>query len=80
MQQNITEEFVKVESVFVRHRNTLMIKGCFTSIYTDYYLHLMQHALRYPEELDSNLKDAMADRIAEYLDHNDRRRKPKLRH
>ena len=60
MNQNITEEFVKVESVFVRHRNTLMIKGCFTPIYTDYYLHLMQHALRYTEELDSKLKDAMA--------------------
>lgn len=60
MNQNITEEFVKIESVFVRHRNTLMIKGCFTSIYTDYYLHLMQHALRHTEELDSKLKDAMA--------------------
>ena len=60
MNQNITEEFIQVESVFVRHRNTLMIKGCFTSIYTDYYLHLMQHDLRYAEELDSNLKDAMA--------------------
>ena len=60
MKKEITEEFIKVDSVFVRHRNALMIRGCFTTIYTDYYLHLMQHDLRYPEELDSKLKDAMA--------------------
>ena len=60
MKKEITEEFIKVDSVFVRHRNALMIRGSFTTIYTDYYLHLMQHDLRYPEELDSKLKDAMA--------------------
>jgi molecular chaperone Hsp33 len=37
-----------------------MVRGGFPPIYTDYYLHLMQHGLRYPEHLDTTLKDAMA--------------------
>ncbi|MFT3992557.1 MAG: Hsp33 family molecular chaperone HslO [Luteolibacter sp.] len=54
------EEFTKIESLFVRHRNALVVRGQFTPVYTDYYLHLMQHGLRYPAELDQMLKDALA--------------------
>ena len=36
------EEYTKIESIFVRHRNALVLRGQFTPIYTDYYLHLMQ--------------------------------------
>jgi len=54
------EEFTTIESIFVRHRNALVLRGQFTPIYTDYYLHLMQHGLRYPGELDQMLKDALA--------------------
>lgn len=53
-------EFTKIESIFVRHRNALMVRGQFTPIFTDYYLHLMEHKLRHKEELDSRLKDLMA--------------------
>jgi len=60
MEHELSEEFAGVESIFVRHRNVLMIRGHFPPIYTDYYLHLMQHGLRYPEDLDATLKDAMA--------------------
>ncbi len=56
----ITEEFTKVESIFVRHRNALLLRGQFTPIYTDYYLHLMQHSIRPPAELDQMLKDTLA--------------------
>jgi molecular chaperone Hsp33 len=56
----ITEEFTKIESIFVRHRNALLLRGQFTPIYTDYYLHLMQHSIRPPGELDQMLKDALA--------------------
>lgn len=49
-----------VSSVFVRSRNALLLRGQFTPIYTDYYLHLMQHGLRYPAALDQMLKDALA--------------------
>lgn len=54
------EEFTTIESVFVRERNALLVRGQFTPIYTDYYLHLMQHGIRHPEELDNMLKDQLA--------------------
>jgi len=54
------EEFTKVESIFVRHKNVLMIRAQFTPIYTDYYIHLMEQKLRHKEGLDQKLKDLMA--------------------
>ncbi len=54
------EEFTTIESVFVRERNALLLRGQFTPIFTDYYLHLMQHGIRYPAELDQALKDSLA--------------------
>jgi molecular chaperone Hsp33 len=56
----VPEEFTKIESIFVRHRNALLLRGQFTPIYTDYYLHLMQHGIRPPGELDQMLKDTLA--------------------
>lgn len=56
----IQEEFTKIESIFVRHRNALLVRGQFTPIYTDYYLHLMQHSIRPPAEPDQMLKDMLA--------------------
>lgn len=53
-------EFTTIESIFVRHRNALLVRGQFTPIYTDYYLHLMQHSIRPPAELDQMLKDSLA--------------------
>ncbi len=49
-----------IESVFVRKRNALLLRGQFTPVYTDYYLHLMQHGIRHGEEMDQMLKDALA--------------------
>lgn len=54
------EEFTRIESIFVRKRNALLLRGQFTPIYTDYYLHLMQHGIRHPAELDQMLKDTLA--------------------
>jgi len=54
------EEYTKVESIFVRHRNALVLRAKFAPIYTDYYLHLMQHGIRHPQELDEMLKDLLA--------------------
>jgi len=54
------EEPITVESIFVRQRNVLLVQANFTPIYIDYYLHLMQHSLRYPEELDLRLKEMLA--------------------
>lgn len=54
------EDFTKIESIFVRHRNALLLRGQFTPIYTDYYLHLMQHGIRHAADLDLMLKDTLA--------------------
>ncbi|MCH7225332.1 Hsp33 family molecular chaperone HslO [Haloferula sp. A504] len=54
------EEFSRVESIFVRHRNVLAVRAQLTPIYTDYYLHLMQHELKQPPDLDGMLKDLLA--------------------
>jgi molecular chaperone Hsp33 len=53
------DDFTKIESIFVRHRNCLLLRGQFTGIYTDHYLHLMENGIRYPAELDAMLKDAL---------------------
>ena len=60
MERETTQEYTTVESIFIRRRNVLMVRGSFPPIYTDYYLHLMQHGLRNPELLDTTLKEAMA--------------------
>ena len=54
------EDFTKVESIFVRHRNCLLVRGQFTPVFTDYYLHLMEQKLRYEAKLDATLKDLLA--------------------
>jgi len=59
-QMQPVEEFTKVESIFVRHRNTLMLRAQFTPIYTDYYLLLMENNLRFKEDLDNKMKDLLA--------------------
>ncbi|MCU0751288.1 MAG: Hsp33 family molecular chaperone HslO [Akkermansiaceae bacterium] len=54
------EDYTIIESLFIRHRNALVLRGQFTPIYTDYYLHLMQHGIRHSAELDQMLKDSLA--------------------
>jgi molecular chaperone Hsp33 len=54
------EEFTTIESIFVRHRNALLVRGQFTPLYTDYYLHIMQHGIRQAADLDDMLKDTLA--------------------
>jgi len=54
------EDFTKLESIFVRHRNCLLVRGQFTPIFTGYYLHLMEHQLRYENKMDATLKDLLA--------------------
>ncbi|MBK1791220.1 Hsp33 family molecular chaperone HslO [Persicirhabdus sediminis] len=60
MQQEPVAEYTKVESIFVRHRNCLMLKGQFTPIFTDYYLHLLDLKEEHKENLDTALKDLLA--------------------
>lgn len=51
---------VELRSYFVRKRNALLVRGHFSPLYLDYYLHLMQHGIQHDETLDQMLKDALA--------------------
>ncbi len=54
------EESVKVESIFVRRRNCLLLTADFSPIYVDYYLHLMQQKMRHEELEDALFKGVLA--------------------
>lgn len=56
----IEEDYTRIESIFVRHRNALMIRANFTGLFTDYYIHLMDHKIRHHPELDLMLKEHLA--------------------
>ena len=53
-------ELTKIESIFIRHRNVLAVRGTFTDIFTDYYVHLMENKLRNEGRLDLMLKNSLA--------------------
>lgn len=59
-QDAVVEEFVTIKSIFVRHRNCLVLQGHFSPLFTDYYLNLMQHGHRNEEPFDSMFKDLLA--------------------
>ena len=50
----------EIRSYYVRNRNALLVRGSMQPLYMDYYLHLMQHGLKYDDRLDQMLKDALA--------------------
>lgn len=54
------EEYSKIQSIYIRHRNCLAIKGKFAPVFTDYYLNLMQHGITQHKELDGMLKELLA--------------------
>ncbi len=54
------DEAIEVRCYFVRERNALLVRASFTPIYTDYYLHLMEHKIRYEGEQDQMVKDGLA--------------------
>lgn len=54
------EDFTKVESIFVRRRNCLLLRGQFTPVFTGYYIHLLDSKQRYDNGLDATLKDLLA--------------------
>lgn len=53
----LEEDMTRIESIFVRHRNALWIRGSFTGMFTDYYIHLMEQKIRHNPELDMMLKE-----------------------
>ena len=45
---------------FIRHRNVLLVQADLGPLFTDYYLHLADHRLRYTPEQDTIFKRALA--------------------
>jgi len=45
---------------FIRHRNVLLVQADLSLLFTDYYLHLADHHLRYTPEQDTLFKQALA--------------------
>jgi len=54
------EDAVEVRCYFVRQRNALLVRGQFTPVYTDLYLHMMDHQIAYSDEEATHLKDGLA--------------------
>lgn len=53
-------EATLIRSEFVRGRNALLVRGDFSPVYTDFYLHQMQHGIRHQVAQDSLIKDGIA--------------------
>lgn len=53
-------EPIEIRCYFVRERNALAVRGEFSPIYTDFYLHLMQHQIQHEPQQDLMLKDGLA--------------------
>lgn len=51
---------IEIRCYFVRERNALLVRGDFSPLYADYYLHLMQHGIRHERAQDDLLKDGLA--------------------
>jgi len=62
MSQMLQEDpsLVEVRSFYVRNRNALLVRGKFSPLYLDYYLHLMQHSIKHNDKLDAHLKELLA--------------------
>ena len=51
---------LETRSYFARGRNAMVTRADFGPLYEDYYLHWLQHGIRFPTEADDVLKDAVA--------------------
>ncbi|MDG2123201.1 MAG: Hsp33 family molecular chaperone HslO [Verrucomicrobiales bacterium] len=58
--EHVSESHSEARCYFVRSRNALAVRACFGPIFTDYYLHLMQHSLKLEPEHDRIFKHALA--------------------
>ena len=53
-------EYATVQSIYVRSRNSLLLRADFSPLFVGYYLHLMQHGIRNHEPEDSLFKQLLA--------------------
>lgn len=50
---------IDLRCYFVRHRNALLVRGDFSGLFMDYYLHLLELGIKHPPALDQMLKEAL---------------------
>jgi molecular chaperone Hsp33 len=48
-----------ITTEFIRHRNALLVRGTFTDLFVDYYLHLADNGIRLPPGHDRILKEGI---------------------
>ena len=60
MEEQNEQEGMEVRSYFVRGRNALLVRGDFSELYLDYYLHQGQHGYQHQPGHDGRLKEALA--------------------
>ncbi len=53
-------EFATVQSIFVRHRNCLVLRADFSPLFVDYFLNLMQHGRRNPAREEGVFRQLLA--------------------
>ncbi len=53
-------EFATVQSIFVRHRNCLLLRADFSPLFVDYFLNLMQHGRRNPAREEGVFRQLLA--------------------
>jgi len=58
--QSTNSASIEVRCYFVRERNVLLTRAEFSELFTDHYLHLMEHKIRHDPENDQLLKDALS--------------------
>ncbi len=60
MSEEFVEDMVTVESIFVRTRNCLLLRGRFSPLFVGYYLYAMQHRVEHENSYDSIFKELLA--------------------
>lgn len=58
-EDNAQPTAIEIRSYFVRERNALAVRGHFGELYTDYYLHWMQHGVSLSPLHDTILKEGL---------------------
>ncbi len=59
-ESSFVSEYAVVQSIFVRHRNCLLLRADFAPLFVGYYLHRMQHAMHPSDESAEDFKELMA--------------------
>lgn len=57
---NDEEPCLEIRTYFVREKNALLARGCFTELYIEHYLMLADHGLRFDSDLDTKFKETIA--------------------